>query len=322
MAHFVDVPPGRPIDPNRDRSKGVVLGRSNESEMIAVWGVSANAEVIATEPPGGGQNGLNIVIANTHVVQNGCRKFFIRGLVDGCTLAAWDNGAKVTAELPVKGRRAFNWNDATASTVAPTIKLLARGSMQRFPPMPEATWRESVEATLRAIKGNAVGRIVLAQAAAAQITITPYIDTSFANAHAGIAFTPQDHTHNAAGGGAPGTLAHEMVHRIVLKASGTYEDANASFNEPPGFEFDGTDFVSVLVQNMFGSAEGRTVRRKDHGLGTVRGVDAADAQGFAFDFRGRLGYFRDHVTSFFNALKGVDVVWNPLKYLDVNQSTR
>ena len=112
------------------------------------------------------------------------------------------------------------------------------------------------------------------------------------------------------------------MHRIVLKASGTYEDANASFNEPPGFEFDGTDFVSVLVQNMFGSAEGRTVRRKDHGMGVVRGVDAADAQGFAFDFRGRLAYFRDHVTSFFNALKDVDVVWNPLKYLDVNKSTR
>jgi hypothetical protein len=112
-----------------------------------------------------------------------------------------------------------------------------------------------------------------------------------------------------------------MVHRIVLTATGTYEDTNASFNEPVGFEFSGTDFVSVLVQNMYGSAEGRKVRRKDHGSGVVHTVDMSDAQSFAFDFRGRLGYFRDKVPALFNALKASGVVWNPPKYLDVNQST-
>ena len=321
MAHFVDVPPGRPIDPVKDRSSGIRLAQVNESVMIGLWGVSANVRVVATEPAGGGQNALNIVISNTGVVQNGVRKFFIRGLVDGCTLTAWDNGAKVTAALPVKGKRAFSWNDGTPSSAVPSIKLLARGSLQRFPPMPEATWTAAVEATLKAINSNAVGRIVIAQAAASKIIITPYLDTSFANAHAGIAFTPQDHVNNDAGGKAPGTLAHEIVHRIVLTATGTYEDTNASFNEPTGFEFSGTDFVSVLVQNMYGSAEGRKVRRKDHGAGVVNTVDVADAQSFAYDFRGRLTYFRSKVPALFNALKATSVARNPPKYQDMNQSS-
>ncbi len=321
MAHFVNVPLGRPMDPVRDRSTGVRLASVNESLTIGVWGVTANVAVVAREPVGGGQNGINIIVADTRVLQNGCRKFFIRGLVDGCTLTAVDGGANVTAALPVTGRRAFSWNDATPSTVVPGIKLLARGSMQRFPPMPEASWRAAIEHTLRAISSNAVGRVVIAHAAKSRIIITPYIDTSFPNADAGISFTAQDHLHEVAGGGSGGTLAHEMTHRIILTATGTWEDANASFNEPAGYEFDGTDFVSVLVQNMYGSAMGAKVRRKDHGLGVIRSVDAADAQGFAFDFAGRLGYFRDHASSFFDALQTVNVAWNPLKYMDVNQSS-
>lgn len=321
MAHFVDVPPGRPMDPVRDRSSGVRLGSVNESLTIGVWGVSANADIVARAPAGGGQNSLNILVTNTGVVQNGCRKFFIRGLVDGCTLTAVDGGANVTAALPVTGRRRFSWNDATPSTVAPAIRLLAHGSMQRFPPMPEATWRTAIENTLRTINSNVIGRVVLAHAARSNIIITPYIDTSFANADAGISFTAQDHARDVAGAGAGGALAHEMTHRIVLTATGTWEDVNASFNEPVGYQFDGTDFVSVLVQNMFGSAEGRRIRRKDHGSGVIHAVDQADAQGFAFDFRGRLGYFRDHATPFFNALQAVNVTWNPLKWLDANQSS-
>ena len=320
MAHFVDVPHGRPMDPVRDRSVGVRLASVNESVTIGVWGASAKATVVARAPVGGGQNSINVIIADTHVVQNGCRKFFIRGLVDGCTLTAVDAGANVTAALPVTGRRAFSWNDATPSTAVPTIKLLARGSLQRFPPMPEATWRAAIETALRAISSNVVGRVVIAQAAKSRIIITPYLDTSFPNADAGISFTAQDHLHDVAGGGAGGTLAHEMTHRIVLTATGTWEDANASFNEPDGYQFDGTDFVSVLVQNMYGSAEGRKVRRKDHTSAVLRTVDVEDAQGFAFDFAGRLGYFRSHATSFFDALKAVNVVWNPLKYMDMNQS--
>jgi hypothetical protein len=321
MAHFVDVPPGRPMDPVRDRSSGVRLGTVNESLTIGVWGVTANATIVAAAPAGGGQNGINILVSDTHVVQNGCRKFFIRGLVDGCTLTAVDGGANVTAALPVTGRRRFSWNDATPSAVAPAIKLLAHGSLQRFPPMPEATWRAAIETTLRTINVNLIGRVVLAHAARSNIIITPYIDTSFANADAGISFTAQDHVHNAAGGGAGGTLAHEMTHRIVLSMTGTWEDANASFNEPTGFEFDGTDFVSVLVQNMYGSAEGRRMRRKDHGSGVINSVDTADAQSFAFDFNGRLGYFRSHATAFFNDLKAVNVPWNPLQWIDANQSS-
>lgn len=322
MAHFVDVPPGRAMDHVRDRSSGVRLGSVDESLTIGVWGVSAKSDVVARAPAGGGQNGINILVTNTGVVQNGCRKFFIRGLVDGCTLTAVDGGANVTAALPVTGRRSFSWNNATPSTVVPTIKLLAHGSLQRFPPMPEATWLAAIENTLRAINGNAIGRTVLAHAARSNIVITPYLDTSFANADAGISFTAQDHVRDVAGGGAGGTLAHEMTHRIVLTATGTWEDANASFNEPVGFEFDGTDFVSVLVQNMYGSAEHRTIRRKDHGGSVIHSVDTTDAQGFAFDFRGRLGYFSDHAPAFFNALKAVNVVWNPLKWLDANQSSR
>jgi len=321
MAHFVDVPPGRPMDPVRDRSSGVRLGSVNESLTIGVWGVSATADIVAQAPAGGGQNGINILVANTGVVQNGCRKFFIRGLVDGCTLTAVDGGANVTAALPVTGRRRFSWNDATPSAVVSSIRLLPHGSLQRFPPMPEATWRKAIENTLLTISGNTIGRVVLNHAARSNIIITPYIDTSFANADAGISFTAQDHVRDVAGGGAGGTLAHEMTHRIVLTVTGTWEDSNASFNEPPGYEFDGTDFVSVLVQNMYGSAEGRRVRRKDHGSGVLPAVDTADAQTFALDFNGRLGYFRGHAPAFFNDLKAVNVTWNPLKWIDTNQSS-
>lgn len=321
MAHFVDVPHGRPMDPVRDRSSGIKLGSVNETVTIGIWGVTQKVSVRVTDPPGGGANGISYVVADTHVVQNGCRKFFIRGLVDGCTVTASEPGVAAITPVPVKGKRAFSWNDATPSTNVPTIKLLARGSLQRFPPMPEATWRKSVEDTLGVMKRNPVGAIVLAQAATAGIIITPYIDTQFRNSDAGIAFTPQDFANNAAQGGAAGVLTHEMVHRIVLKVTGTWDDANASFNEPVGYQFEDTDFVSVLVQNMFSSAEHRPLRRKDHTMATLPGVDAADAQIFAMDFDGRLNYLRVHLPSLFNSLKAVNVVWNPIKYFGANSSS-
>ncbi len=320
MAHFVDVPHGRPLDPIRDRSSGIRLGSVNETVTIGLWGVTQKVSVGVTDPAGGGDNAISYVVSDTHVVQNGCRKFFIRGLVDGCTVTASEPGVPPIAPVPVKGNRAFSWNDATASTNAPTIKLLARGSMQRFPPMPEATWRKSIEETLSVMKRNPVGAIVLAQAASANIIITPYINTHSRNADAGIAFTPQDYTGHAAYGGAAGVLAHEMVHRIVLKATGTYDDANSSYNEPVGYVFETTDFVSVLVQNMFSSAEHRAMRRKDHTRTTIPGVDQADAQMFAMDFDGRLNYMRIRLPSLFNSLKMVNVVWNPIKYFGATSS--
>ena len=321
MAHFVDVPHGRPMDPVRDRSNGIKLGSVNETVTIGIWGVTQKVSVGVTDPPGGGSNGISYVVSDTHVVQSGCRKFFIRGLVDGCTVTASEPGVAAIAPVPVKGNRAFSWNDATPSTNAPTIKLLARGSLQRFPPMPEATWRKSVEDTLGVMKRNPVGAIVLALAGSASIIITPYIDTHFRNSDAGIAFTPQDFAKNAAHGGAAGTLTHEMVHRIVLKATGTWDDANMSFNEPVGYQFETTDFVSVLVQNMFSSAEHRAVRRKDHTMATLPGVDKADAELFAFEFDGRLNYLRLHLPVLFNRLKLVSVVWNPIKYFGVTSSS-
>ena len=88
MAHFVDVPHGRPMDPVRDRSSGIKLGSVNETVTIGIWGVTPKVSVGVTDPPGGGSNGISYVVSDTHVVQSGCRKFFIRGLVDGCTVTA------------------------------------------------------------------------------------------------------------------------------------------------------------------------------------------------------------------------------------------
>jgi hypothetical protein len=183
------------------------------------------------------------------------------------------------------------------------ISLYPFGSLQGTPALSEVEWMAKVEAVLRKISSNVVGRAVLRNLRG--VTIYPYVANA-ANAWSDILYNPAFWERSTAPSCSPDEiLLHELIHRVERDAD-YYQDRY-------GFMFDGSDFLTINATNVYSCLNGRALRKDHHGMQYLPDEH----------FRNPKLHYEQQRTNYLlaarsidlvGALSGVTGVWNPFRY--------
>ncbi len=307
MAHFVHVP--APRNPGDHGISELSLKDPNGTCAIGVWGMPAKSSVKA-------ENNPRFVAGEYQSHNKEVRYFYLRGLKAGDRIAAFlptdSGGGQYTSWLPIKFVRGDHFAKQRATGTLPrsvhksNFILDPHGAEQRKPPVKEADWTKAIEANLARIKGTFIGVEVL-NAITKDVTIAPFLESRL-NAYSSVTFTPQQWNGNGAGNRADEVLLHELVH-IVDGNFGGYA------NHPTdGLKWDGSDFLTVTVANMYSSLIGRPLRKDHQGFGTMpdgyRLMPAVFKNAQAANFTS----VKTRLPGFYSAMAAINCPWNPFKY--------
>jgi hypothetical protein len=138
------------------------------------------------------------------------------------------------------------------------------------------------------------------------ITFTPRIAPDL-NANSAVNYTPQQWKGNAAGNRSDEVLVHELIH-VLENNFGGYVD-----NPADGLKWDGSDFLTVTVSNMYQSLIGRPLRKDHHGFSTLPPNYATNPAAYKAAQIANFNSVKTRLPAFYNAWAASSAGWNPFK---------
>ena len=273
MAHIVPNPPSRD-SATKSMEKFNILTTTGEADIFA-WGLPDNATDtwFTIARAGVGPAAVDHFVCSMAPRPGpyaNMRRFHLKGLRSGDQIAIFrdisggaliSNWVQHSAAVTVDKIFADHYGKALAAGTLPkyasnhNIELYPFGALQRTPPLSEQVWLQSVVKTLDTISANPLGRAILGLVKS-RVVIHPWVPPD-SNALSDISFTPQVCDPKEIGGRADEVLLHEFIHVL--------DNEYSQYIDAMGFQFDGTDFLSVNATNVYSSLLGRRLRLDHHG---------------------------------------------------------
>jgi hypothetical protein len=299
-----------------------ILTTTGEADVFA-WGLpnTASEDEFTVAPL---VNSIRIVVsmAQRPGPYANMRRFHLKGLRSGDRIAIYRNSnirtpypgnwvqhsAAVTVDKIIADRYAAALVAGTLPKYAgnSNIELYPFGALQRTPPMSEQAWLKTVIDTLDTISANPLGKAILGLLKS-RVVIHPWVPPDV-NAISDVSFTPRDWDGKQPGSRADETLLHEFIHVLDKNYRG-YTDAM-------GFNFDGTDFLSVNATNVYSSLLGRRLRMDHHGLIAMPNDYIADPRKHFEDFHTNYVRAQEVAPQLYNVLRNGSKRWNPFALVE------
>ena len=214
---------------------------------------------------------------------------------------------------------------ARKSVISPKLTLSPLGKLS----MADANkWIKDVEASVKLVSDNPVGKIVLKYVPDV-VVIPDFVDTT-CNASSLIVqrpttsdgtssvgrtvqFSPSLCNGSGAGDRPDEGLVHELIHQVEDHCSEYKNVPDPAHRPDPGFEFDGSDFMTITITNLYSSSYKRPLRKDHASYARLPQSYVSSEVKYFTDFRGNFVSLNRRLSAFYRELIFVEVPWDPFQ---------